>query len=82
MTAAGGRKGVIHLYNIIYPNLRAECGRHALTVAGMAQELNMTRSRLRRMLSGATEMTIDVAKEIRRRYFPDKSLDELFGEKD
>nr|DAG71396.1 MAG TPA: SOS-response transcriptional repressor [Caudoviricetes sp.] len=48
----------------------------------MARELNMTRARLTRMLSGETELTFSTAEEIRSRYFPDRTLEYLFGEKD
>lgn len=68
--------------NIAYPNLRAEFGRKWLTVSGMARELNMTRARLSRMLSGETALTFSIAEEIRSRYFPERSLEYLFGEKD
>ena len=69
------------MHNIQYPNLRAEFGRKSLTVSGMARELNMTRARLTRMLSGETELTFSTAEEIQRRYFPDRPLEYLFVEK-
>lgn len=68
--------------NITYPNLRAEFGRKRLTVSGVARELNMTRARLTRMLSGETALTFSIAAEIRKRYFPERSLEYLFGEKE
>lgn len=70
------------MYDIQYPNLRAEFGRNSLTVSGMARELNMTRARLTRMLSGETELTFSTAAEIQRRYFPGRTLEYLFGGKD
>ena len=68
------------MYNIAYPNLRAEFGRQALHVSRVAESLGITRARLSRALSGETEITLKLAFELRDRYFPDKSLEYLFRE--
>ena len=68
------------MYDIAYPNLRAEFGRKSLTVSGIAQDMNITRARMTRMLSGETRMPIATASEIQRRYFPDLTLEYLFSE--
>lgn len=34
------------MYSFIYPNLRAEFGRQALTVSGVAESIGTTRARL------------------------------------
>lgn len=66
------------MYNFVYPNLRAEFGRQALSVTGVAESLGTTRARLSRALSGETEISLKLAFALRDKYFPDKPLEYLF----
>lgn len=66
------------MYSFKYPNLRAEFGRQALTVSGVAESIGTTRAQLSRALSGETKLSLELAFALRDKYFPDKRLEYLF----
>lgn len=66
------------MYSFVFPNLRAEFGRQALTVSGVAESIGTTRGRLSRALSGETVLSLELAFKLRDKFFPDKRLEYLF----
>jgi len=61
-----------------YPNLRAEMARNQLTIMNIADGIGTRRETVSRWLSGKA-FPLDAAVEIRNRFFPDKTLDELYA---
>jgi len=60
-----------------YPNLRAEMARKQLTITAIAEGIGVRRERVSRWLSGGA-FPLDKAIKIRDRFFPGKTLDELY----
>lgn len=65
--------------SIKYPGLRAEMARRQLTIKDMADGISTHRDTLSRWLSGARALPLPKAQEIRDKYFPRMTLDELFS---
>ena len=64
----------------MYRNLQAEFARQNIApVKGIATALDCTERCARNKLKGITAITISEAKEIHKKYFPDKTLDYLFA---
>lgn len=64
----------------MYDNLRAEMARHKVTGKVIAASLGIDKKTFGRRMNGKSEFTIKEAKTIAQRFFPNKSLDELFGD--
>lgn len=63
----------------MYPNLEAEMARVKVTQAALAEVLGITPTTLSFKLNGKSTLSLNECVEIKRRYFPDKSLDYLFA---
>ena len=63
----------------MYPNLEAEMARAKVTQATLAEVLGITPTTLSFKLNGKSTLSLNECVEIKRRYFPDKSLDYLFA---
>ena len=63
-----------------YPNLRAEMARRGIKVGDVAKTLNLSYSATYNKISGRTDFTLAELLIIKRRFFPDKTLDYLFDD--
>ena len=63
----------------MYPNLEAEMARAKVTQAALAEVLGITPTTLSFKLNGKSTLSLNECVEIKRKYFPDKSLDYLFA---
>ena len=63
----------------MFPNLRAEMARAALTIKDVADKIGVEKTWLENRLSGKTVMPIETAFAIWRECFPSISLDYLFA---
>lgn len=62
----------------MFPNLEAEMARTKLTKAKLAEILDITPTTLSFKLSGKSTLSLKECVEIKKKAFPDKSLDYLF----
>lgn len=62
----------------MFENLMAEMGRKNIKIADISRDLKYVYETLRNKFSGKTEWTRDEMFAIKRRYFPDKSIEYLF----
>lgn len=63
----------------MFPNLEAEMARNKITQANLADILNVTPTTMSFKLSGRSSLSLKECVEIKRKVFPDKSLDYLFA---
>ena len=62
----------------MFPNLEAEMAREKITQAKLAEILGMTPTTLSFKLNGKSTLSLKECVEIKKKAFPDKSLDYLF----
>lgn len=62
----------------MFPNLEAEMARKKITKAKLADILGITSTTLSFKLNGKSTLTLKECVEIKKKAFPDKSLDYLF----
>ena len=62
----------------MFPNLEAEMARSKLTQAKMSDLLGITPTTLSFKLNGKSNLSLKECVEIKKRAFPDKTLDYLF----
>lgn len=62
----------------MFPNLEAEMARTKLTQAKMANLLGVTPTTLSFKLNGKSNLSLKECVEIKKKAFPDKTLDYLF----
>lgn len=63
-----------------FPNLRAEMARHGIRVGDVAKTLGLSYSAAYKKITGHSEFTLSELVIIRKKFFPDKTLDYLFEE--
>ena len=63
----------------MFPNLEAEMARNKVTQARLAELLGITPTTLSFKLNGRSTLSLKECVEIKRKAFPDKSLDYLFA---
>lgn len=63
----------------MFPNLEAEMARSKITQAKLADILDVTPTTMSFKLSGRSSLSLRECVEIRRKAFPDKTLDYLFA---
>lgn len=63
---------------MMYPNLEAEMARSKVTQLKLAQILKITPTTISLKLSGKSPFSLKECVEIKKEFFPDKSLDYLF----
>lgn len=66
----------------MYPNLEAEMARSKITQAKLAELLGITPTTLSFKLNGKSTLSLKECVEIKKKAFPDKSLDYLFQTED
>lgn len=66
----------------MYPNLEAEMARSKITQAKLAEILGITPTTLSFKLNGKSTLSLKECVQIKKRAFPDKSLDYLFQTED
>jgi hypothetical protein len=64
----------------MFPNIRAEMARNGLTASAMAAQLKLNERTLGNKLAGKTEFTWGEVRRIRAIFFPNCSLEYLFGQ--
>lgn len=62
----------------MFPNLEAEMARAKITQAKLAEMLEITPTTLSFKLNGKSTLSLKECVEIKKKAFPDKSLDYLF----
>lgn len=62
----------------MFPNLEAEMARSKLTKSKLAEILGITPTTLSFKLSGKSTLSLKECVEIKKKAFPDKTLDYLF----
>ena len=62
----------------MFPNLEAEMARSKITKAKLAEILGITPTTLSFKLNGKSTLSLKECVEIKKKAFPDKSLDYLF----
>jgi len=62
----------------MYPNLEAEIARKAITKTELAEKIDMPRTTFTQKLRGDFEFTVAEAKKIKKRVFPEHSIEYLF----
>lgn len=62
----------------MFPNLNAEMGREKLTIKSLSEKSNINYESLKLKLRGVTEFKLCEMISIKKKVFPDKSLDYLF----
>lgn len=62
----------------MYPNLEAEIARKNITKTEIADGIDMPRTTFTQKISGKFEFTVAEAKKIKKRYFPEHSIEYLF----
>lgn len=62
----------------MFPNLEAEMARSKITQAKLADILDVTPTTMSFKLSGRSSLSLRECVEIKRKAFPDKTLDYLF----
>ena len=62
----------------MFPNLEAEMAREKITQAKLAEILGITTTTLSFKLNGKSTLSLKECVEIKKKAFPDKSLDYLF----
>lgn len=67
-------------HNIMFSSLRAEMARNEVTVEQLAKEVGVSRETMGRKLSGKSDIKLNEALLISRKFFPNVSIWELFGE--
>lgn len=67
----------------MFENLKAEMARKTITMSDLSidKELNLSYETIRNKFSGKTEWTKREMFLIKRKYFPDKSIEYLFEQK-
>ena len=65
---------------IQFSNLKAEMARHDVSIQDMAKSLGITRDTLGRKLSGKSQINLDEAFKIQKKFFPEVSMQCLFKE--
>lgn len=63
---------------IVFPNLNAEMGRAKLSIKKLSEITGMNYESLKLKMRGVTEFKLCEMVEIKKKAFPDKSLDYLF----
>lgn len=63
---------------MVFPNLEAEMARSKITQAKLAKILGITPTTLSFKLNGKSTLSLKECVEIKKKAFPDKSLDYLF----
>ena len=63
----------------MFPNLEAEMARNKITQAKLADILNVTPTTMSFKLSGRSSLSLKECVEIKRKVFPNKTLDYLFA---
>lgn len=63
----------------MFPNLEAEMARNKMTQVKLAEILGITPTTLSFKLNGKSTLSLKECVEIKRKAFPDKSLDYLFA---
>ena len=63
----------------MFPNLEAEMARNKITQAKLADILDVTPTTMSLKLSGRSSLSLKECVKIKRKVFPDKSLDYLFA---
>ena len=63
-----------------YPELKKRMRERRIRVYAMAEKLGVTRDTLARWVNGESRMPLEDAMRIRRLFFPECSIEELFGE--
>ena len=64
--------------NIVFPNLEAEMARKKITQAKLAERLGITPTTLSFKLNGKSSLSLKECVEIKKIFFPTKTLDYLF----
>ena len=64
--------------DVLFPNLEAEMARSKITQAKLAEILGITPTTLSFKLNGKSTLSLKECVEIKKKAFPDKSLDYLF----
>lgn len=64
---------------IVFPNLEAEMARNKITQLKMADVLGITPTTMSFKLNGKSSLSLMECVEIKRKVFPDKTLDYLFA---
>lgn len=62
----------------MFPNLEAEMARKKITQSKLAEILNVTPTTLSFKLNGKSTLSLKECVEIKKKAFPDKTLDYLF----
>jgi len=62
----------------VFPNLEAEMARKKITQSKLAEILNVTPTTLSFKLNGKSTLSLKECVEIKKKAFPDKTLDYLF----
>ena len=63
----------------MFPNLNAEMGRAKLSIRNLSDVTGINYETLKLKLRGVTEFKLGEMVEIKRKVFPDKTLDYLFA---
>lgn len=63
----------------MFPNLNAEMGRAKLSIRNLSEVTGINYDTLKLKLRGVTEFKLAEMMEIKRKVFPDKTLDYLFA---
>lgn len=67
---------------MIYPNLRSEMTKRRVTTRALSEALGVWRETVSKKLCGKRPLALREAQTIREQFFPDCTLDYLFGEKE
>lgn len=62
----------------MYPNLEAEIARKSITKAKVAEKIKMPITTFSQKINGKFEFTVAEAKRIKKRVFPEHSIEYLF----
>ena len=62
----------------MFPNLNAEMGREKLTIKDLSEKSTIHYGSLKLKIRGVTEFKLGEMVSIKKKVFPDKSLDYLF----
>ena len=62
----------------MFPNLNAEMGREKLTIKDLSEKSNINYGSLKLKIRGVTEFKLGEMVSIKKKVFPDKSLDYMF----
>lgn len=67
-------------HNIMFSSLRAEMARNGVTIEQIAKEVGVCRETMSRKLSGKSDLKLNEALLISKKFFPNVSVWDLFSE--